>query len=536
MSPFVTAVPRLTKGELFEILNSRFKDDGITRLSDLQDPFAFKDMHKAVERIQEAIEGKERITLIGDYDVDGVTSSVIVKEFFDLIGYPLEVVIPNRFSDGYGISPKVLERVDADLIITVDNGISGLEAARLCKERGIDLIITDHHTCPETLPDAYAIINPKQPGCGYAFKEICGATVAWYLAGALKKQLKADCDMKQFLDLLTIATIADAVPLISANRVIVRYGLKALESSRRPAIQAFKDKIGKESFTSEDVGFAIAPKLNAAGRMNSAHEAYEFLIASNLREASRWLEYLWQLNNQRKEIEAAITAQAKEMVDPDEKVIVVWGEEWHEGVIGIVASRLVDAFKLPAIVFSINDGVAKGSARSIGDVDIYSLIKDQQAMLKGFGGHMQAAGLSIDATNLEAFKAAINATAKGLDESLFTPHVNLIGKMPFEHLDGECFGIIEQFEPYGMANPKPLFLAEEADVVNCTRVGSNQDHMKLLLRAEGKDVKKAMAFFCDLDLMDGDRVSFAFSLVKNEFRNEVNYELQIKEFFDVDVS
>ncbi len=536
MSPFVTSVPKLTKSELFELLNSRFEDDGITRLSDFQGPFDFKDMQKAVERIQEAVEGKERITLIGDYDVDGVTSSVIVKEFFDLLGYPLEVVIPNRFSDGYGISPKVLERVDADLIITVDNGISGIEAARVCKERGIDLIITDHHTCPETLPGAYAIINPKQADCGYAFKEICGATVAWYLVAALKQQLAVSCDMKQFLDLLTIATIADAVPLVSVNRVIVRHGLKVLESSNRPAIRAFKEKIGKERFSSEDVGFAIAPKLNAAGRMNSAHEAYEFLISSNVREATRWLDYLWQLNNQRKEIEAGITAQAKEMVDPEDKVIVVWGEEWHEGVIGIVASRLVDAFKLPAIVLSINDGVAKGSARSVGDVDIYSLIKEQEALLKGFGGHMQAAGLTIDAENLDAFKDAINRAAVKLDASLFIPHVNLVGKMEFAHLDGECFEIIEQFEPYGMANPKPLFLAEEADVVNCSRVGANQDHMKLLLRSQEAGMKKAMAFFCDLDLMDGDRVSFAFSLVKNEFRNEVNYELQIKEFFDVDVS
>jgi single-stranded-DNA-specific exonuclease len=535
VSRFSATAPRLTKRALFELLQSRFEADAITRLSELQEPSVFKDMERAVERIAAAVAAKEPITLIGDYDVDGVTASVIVKEFFDALGYPLEVVIPNRFSDGYGISPKVLERVDAKLVITVDNGISGVEAADVCKARGIDLIITDHHTCPDKLPDAYAIINPKQSECGYAFKEICGATVAWYLVAALKTRLNVTIDMKQFFDLLTIATVADAVPLVSVNRVIVKHGLKVLETSRRPAILAFKEKIGKERFSSEDVGFAIAPKLNAAGRMNSAMEAYEFLRAPNGREAMRWLDYLWQLNNQRKEIESAITAQAKEMVTPESKVIVVWGEAWHEGVIGIVASRLVDAFKLPAIVLSLHGGKAKGSARSVGDVDIYSLIKAQEALLEGFGGHKQAAGLTIAKENLETFKAAVNQAASLLDPGVFTPHVNLIGTMTFGHLDAECFEIIEQFEPYGMANPRPLFLAEAVDVVNCVRVGAGQDHAKLLLRSNA-ELKKAMAFFCDRELCGGDRVCVAFALVKNEFRNEVNYELQIKEFLDIEAS
>jgi len=432
MSSFTLGVPKLTKERLFAILNRRFEQDEIKKLSDLQNPAVFKDMQKAVERIAEAIKNREKIALVGDYDVDGVVSSVILKEFFDHIKYPLEVILPNRFSDGYGISPQVLNRIDAPLIITVDNGINAIEAAGICKKRGVDLIITDHHTCPDNLPDAFAIINPKQPGCGFEFKEICGAGVAWYLAAALKKRLGIELfDMRSSLDILAIATISDAVPLVSVNRIIVRAGLKVLEKSKRASIKAFKQKLGKEKFSSEDIGFALAPKLNAAGRMNSASEAYEFLMSKSISEASRWLDYLWDLNTQRKEVESLITTAAKEMTDINDRVIVVWGEKWHEGVIGIVASRLVDLFELPAIVFSINEGIAKGSARSVGNVDIYSLIKEHEEMLVNFGGHKQAAGLSIKAEDIPNFKKLINESAEKIDKKEFIPTINLIGTIIF---------------------------------------------------------------------------------------------------------
>ncbi|MDQ1340090.1 MAG: single-stranded-DNA-specific exonuclease [Campylobacterota bacterium] len=530
MNDFILTAPKLTKERLFEILNKRFEQDEIKKLSDLKDPFVFKDMQKAIDRIEKAINSKEKITLVGDYDVDGVVSSVIVKEFFEYINYPLEIIIPNRFSDGYGINSTILDKIDASVIITVDNGISAIEPALECKKKGIDLIITDHHTCPDILPDCFAIINPKQKDCGFDFGDICGAVVAWYLVAGLKKKLNVEFDMKNSLDLLAIATISDAVPLVSANRTIVKAGLKALENSKRPSVEAFRQKLKKEKFTSEDVGFAIAPKLNAAGRMNSAFEAYEFLMSKNINEATKWLDYLWNLNIQRKEIELQITNYAKNIVDKDDNIIVVWGDEWHEGVIGIVASRLVDLFNLPAIVFSVNEERAKGSARSIGSVDIYALIKEHQDMLINFGGHKQAAGLSIKKEELAKFKKSINESAKKLDKKEFIAASEIIGEMDFDALDCECYDILEQFEPYGICNPKPLFLARDASVVDSRKVGSGKNHIKLVLKSKN-ECKNAMAFFSDHEILKGQNISFAFALVKNEFRNEINFEFMIKKFF-----
>jgi single-stranded-DNA-specific exonuclease len=522
---------KLNKEILYSLLNERFKEDSYTRLSDMPDPFLLADMDRCVKRIALAIKRKEKITLIGDYDVDGVTSSVIMNDFFDAIHYPLETIIPNRFKDGYGISPKIMDRVKADLIITVDNGISGHAAADICKERGIDLIITDHHTCPATLPDAYAIVNPKRLDCAFPFKEICGAVVAWYVIAALKKEMMLDIDLKPYFDLLALATIADAMPLVSLNRVIVKYGLKVMSSTNRIALAVFRERLNKEIVTSEDVGFAIAPKLNAAGRMSNAIEAFNFLRSNTKKDAAKWLDYLFKLNFDRREIETEITELAKLEVREHDLITVVWGEDWHEGVIGIVASRLVDAYHKPAIVLSIENGVAKGSARSVGDVDIFSLMKAQEEMLLGFGGHKQAAGMKIEVEKLEDFRVAINLAAKAVDPKDFEPHVDVIGDMEFHALDMECFNIISHFEPYGQANPKPLFKACSANVVFADWVGKASNHLKLTVADSTSDIqKKGMAFFANVDIARGDKIDFAYSLVKNEFRNNVTIELQIKKF------
>ncbi|MEO1953463.1 MAG: DHH family phosphoesterase, partial [Campylobacterales bacterium] len=330
----------LTKQQLYNILLSRFETQD-KKLSHIPNPALLKDATKSAKRIAQAIKNNQKIVLVGDYDVDGVVSSAIMVDFFRQIPYPLEAVIPNRFNDGYGVSPSILNRIEADLIITVDNGISAIEAGKICKQRGIDLIITDHHTPSEILPDAYAIIDPKLDDCEYPFKEICGAEVAWLLLGLVKKELSLNINMGSFLDVLCIAIIADIMPLIDINRTLVKEGLKAISNSTRPASIIIRDFLNKPRISSEDIAFAIAPRINSAGRLEDASIALEFFIAQDTHSAYKQFEILNSLNEHRKETEAETTKEAIDEVDEDAKVIVVAREDWHEGVVGIVASRLV---------------------------------------------------------------------------------------------------------------------------------------------------------------------------------------------------
>ena len=352
-------IKTLDKSALFELLSSRFNSED-KKLSDIPNPALLQDAQKSAKLIAEAIHYNKRITVVGDYDVDGVSSTAIMVDFFRQIPYPLEAIIPNRFNDGYGVSPNVLQRIDADLVITVDNGISAIEASLICKERGIDLIITDHHTPGDTLPHAKYIVDPKLSTCQYPFKEICGAQVAWLLLGLVKKELSLDIDMKQFLDILAIAIIADIMPLIDINRTLVKEGLKVLMSSSRPSSIIIRDFLNKSSISSEDIAFQIAARINSAGRLEDASIALEFFTAQNPHAAFKQFEILGQLNELRKETEAECTKEALRCGNPDDNVIVVAKEDWHEGVVGIVAARLVEHFGKPAIILSIKDGVAKG--------------------------------------------------------------------------------------------------------------------------------------------------------------------------------
>ena len=520
---------KLTKQSLKKILKSRFENDKTFKLSDLQNPFELKDLKKAAKRVVKAIDNKEKITVVGDYDVDGIISLAIIKNFFDYIKYDIEIIIPNRFSDGYGLSKDIIEKIKSSLVITVDNGIGAFEAAKRAKEKNIDLIITDHHEPKEELPNAYAIVNPKQKDCSSSFKEICGATVAWYFIAGLKNLLKVKYNLKNELDLVAIATVADAMPLVDINRVLVKAGLKLLNNSTKIALQVLKEQMQKQTFTSEDISYLIAPRLNAAGRLESAMSAFKFIVSKNIQDAKRHLEYLTMLNDKRKSIEKDIFQKAGQEVDENDKIIVVWGEEWHEGVIGIVASKLNDACKKPAIVFSIKDDMAKGSARSMGGVDIFSLILESKELLEGFGGHKMAAGLSIKKENLIKFKEMINKKAELINQELFRPKLNIVGEMEFDEFDNECYEIIKSFEPYGEANPKPLFLAKNCKVVLSQRVGANNNHLKLLLELNTHH-KKAMAFFNDKEIKRGEEIDFVYTFVKNEFRNEINFEFRVIEF------
>ncbi|MDB2562914.1 single-stranded-DNA-specific exonuclease RecJ, partial [Sulfurimonas sp.] len=502
----------LDKHTLYELLSQRFSSEE-KKLSEIPNPVLLQDASSSAKRIAEAIRNNERITLVGDYDVDGVSSTAIMVDFFRQIPYPLEAIIPNRFRDGYGVSPTVLQRIDADLVITVDNGISAIAAAEVCKEKNIDLIITDHHTPSENLPDALFIVDPKLDTCPYPFKEICGAQVAWLLLGLLKKELSLLINMKQFLDILAIAIIADIMPLIDINRTLVREGLKVLMTSTRPSSIIIRDFLNKSVITSEDIAFMIAPRINSAGRLEDASIALEFYTAQDTHTAYNQFELLAKLNDLRKQTEAQCTQEAIKMVDPEVDVIVVANENWHEGVVGIVAARLVDKFGKPTIVLSIENGIAKGSARSIGEVSIYELIKANEHLLTKFGGHKMAAGLGLLEENIEEFTQAVNESASKLDRDDFLPKEVLTGILKSEDIDLELLNLIDQFEPYGEANLRPTFLISDAEVVSIKLMGKDKSHSRIEIRQNPHERKtlELIAFRTVFEIPESKRITCSYT-------------------------
>jgi len=473
----------LTKSKIREILSNRIEE---LSSSNLPHFLLLSDIEKSSKRIVKALRNGEKIVVVGDYDVDGVSSSAIMKLFFEKLGFDLEIVIPDRFKDGYGLTPSLLERIKADLIITVDNGITSFEAAEICKQRGIDLIITDHHTPLITdnvkckmeneeivrLPDAYAVVNPKTSP-DFPFKEICGAEVAWYLCAAVKSQMKLKIDLREFTDILAVAIIADVMPLTHMNRTLVNMGLKRLNRAEKPFSKALKRFFNRE-FTSEDVAFQIAPRINAAGRMAHANSAYRFFVSKDENEAYEYLMELDRLNNLRKETEK----EAVESIDECEGDFIVIKGDYHEGVVGIIASRLVHKFKKPAIVLSEKEGVLKGSGRSLGNIDIFSLVNECKDLLEGFGGHKMACGLSVKPENFDAFKKMLNEKILKYNENDFFIEDYVIGELPFREIDLELLDILKEFEPYGEGNPKPKFLAS-AKIEHIQNLKDN--HFKLIL-------------------------------------------------------
>ena len=518
----------LTKQEVEKLLKSRFEGSKCNRLADMPHPSNFKDMKKATERVVKAIKNKEKIAIVGDYDADGVISSVILSEFFDDIGVKYDLVIPNRFKDGYGISPSIIDRLDAKIIITVDNGISAIEAGEVCEERGIDLIITDHHTVPEKLPKAYAIINPKQKDCNFPNSDICGATVAWYFVASIKEALKLDYPLAKFLDILSIAIIADMMPLTDINRTIVKSGLKYINNSKRVFFQSIKDFFNKENFVSDDISYLLAPLINSAGRIKDATLAYDLIKEKDIIHSFFKLENIVLLNNKRKEIENNILNESLKKIDNKQNIIIVWGDGWHEGVIGIVAARLCRQFKKPAIVFSLNGDIAKGSARSVGEIDILEHISKNSSYLLGFGGHKGAAGMSIKKENLSKFKSAMENSLNHEDKEKFKEKKHLLGKIHIKSVDFELLEILEYFEPYGQENPKPKFLIENAYVKEQRFLGQSQNHQKLIVAHSNNSVE-SINFNYEKIVKYGDKITFTCSVNKNYFRGKITPQLIIDE-------
>ncbi len=517
----------LTKKEVFDLLYKRHNGKFVT-LKDLPFPNTFKDMRRAVKRLVEAIRCNEKIVLIGDYDVDGVVATTIIRELFREINYPIEWIIPNRFSDGYGISKSIIDRVEADIIITVDNGIAANEAADVCKKRGIELIITDHHTLPPQIPKAYAIVNQKQEDCSFEYKEICGAQIAWYLSLALAKELGIKVDSKELMGLCALAIVADIMPLNGINRAMLIAGIGYLKRSNRPFVKALKERgFIKDSLNSEAIAFYIAPMLNSAGRLKDASIASEFLFTDSLDEARAILDELIELNNRRKSIEQEVTKEALKQVSPKDNIAIVWGSSWNEGVVGIVASKVAEHFKMPSIVLSCKDGICKGSGRSYGDCDLYELVSRAREYYLKFGGHKAAIGISFEKEKMPLIKSILNIEASKMCSKDFIDS-SILGILPFSEIDFELLDILEKFEPYGEANPKPKFKAN-VEILEASDVGESKEHRRYRIRDNTNRVLSAIEFRSKKKYNQGDKAELIFSLSKNEYNGNIYINLYIEE-------
>jgi len=509
------------------ILHNRF-EGGFLTLRDLPNPSLFKDMSRATARVVDAIKNREKIYIIGDYDVDGVVSTTLMKLFFDYIEYDVEYIIPNRFSDGYGLSPNVMERVgDCDLIITVDNGISAYEASLICQKRGIDLIVTDHHLIPPKLPIAFAIIDQKQEECSFPYPEVCGAQIAWYLIASLKSALSIDINMIELLELCSLAIIADMMPLLHINRAMSIAGIKALNSSSRFAIRAIKEHLDKDILSSEDIAFFIAPVLNSAGRMDDAIYAVDFLLSSNIYDARSSLQKLIKFNELRKDIEANITKEAISLADDSDDVLVVVGDDWHEGVVGIVAARVARELEKPCIILtSAKDGNLKGSGRSFCECNLFDIVSECRESLSKFGGHSAAIGLSLDSSNLDSFKSKLQSIYKSKNYKNDVYDSEIVGEIDFRDISFEMIELIREYEPFGMANPAVKFIAKDVEILKVDTMGKDAQHQRFALRQNGV-ILIGVKFKSSIQVEASDIVDITFHLNENNFRGEKSIQLFI---------
>ncbi len=519
--------PKLTLTHLENLLKSRFKE-GFLSLRDLPHPSLFKDMEKATQRIVKAMQENEKIIIIGDYDVDGVTSTTLMKRFFEEIDYPVEWIIPNRFTDGYGLSAHIIPRIkDFDLAVTVDNGISAVYAAKLCKEVGIELIITDHHLLSQEMPECFAIINPKQETCTFPYDDVCGAQIAWYLIASLKNALQIHLNLLPYMELVAIAIIADMMPLLHINRMMVEAGLQALNKSDKPAIKAFMEHSQKETLSAEDIGFFLAPLLNSAGRMDDATYSVAFLLSSNIYDARVRLEKLLAFNALRKATEQEITAKALAKVNPEHKVIVVEGEEWHEGVVGIVAARVARVHEKPCIVLS-NDGKGglKGSGRSYGGCNLFRVTHSCKEYLEKFGGHHAAIGLSLAQMHLEAFETQLQEAYKKEEHSQENGDSQIIGELQFSLLSFELIALLKRFEPYGQGNQVPKFISKNVQLLDVQTMGKEGEHLRFSFEQDGIAMQ-GVQFKTDQKYEHGSTVSVVYSVNENHFRGNVTLQLMV---------
>ncbi len=478
------------------LINRDIKDADTVRdflspsVEKMHDPYLIPDMDRAVERLKKSIANSETVMVHGDYDADGLTSTAILVSAFRMLGLKTFYHIPNRLIEGYGLSMKGIDKAahcKVDLIITADCGISSEQSISKAVSMGMDVIVTDHHEVPDILPPATAVLDPHRKDSKYPYKYLAGVGVAFKLIQALFTELKVrECDAKleSFLDLTALGTIADSVPLTGENRIIVSQGLKVInEGSARTAIKAMKEVAGVDrEFLARTLSFTLIPRINAAGRLDDAGEVVELFLTEDIKEAKRIAVLLEEQNRKRKAIEGDVFKEAMEMIDPDnlDGAIVLSSPDWHAGVIGIVASRLVERFYRPVFLFSIDGDTAKGSARSIPPFHLFKAISECSEILTGYGGHRAAAGVRISTDKLSAFKEMMNAKVAGsLSQSDMVPVLDIDAAVNLSEINLSLVKELSLLEPFGNSNSEPLFGARGINIIDHRIVGNNHLKMKL---------------------------------------------------------
>ncbi len=515
-------------------------------LNDLYDPFLMNDMEIAVKRLQDAIKNQEKILVYGDYDVDGTTSVALVYSFLRKYHDKLDYYIPDRYSEGYGVSYRGIDyaaRNGVRLVIALDCGIKAIEKVAYAKSKGVDFIICDHHTPEKNLPDAVAVLDPQRPDSTYPFQYLSGCGVGFKLLQAYSIMNKLPFDnLAEYLDLLAVSIASDIVPLIDENRILAYYGIKKLNENPIVGLKAIIKAAGIEgrSIAVDDIVFKIGPRINAAGRIESGKQAVDLLITDKAEEASLLCEKINSHNQTRRNIDKSITEQAlKETIagcDRYKYSTVLFNRSWHKGVVGIVASRIIESFYRPTIILTESNGLATGSARSVPGFDLYKAISACSDLLESFGGHMYAAGLTMKIENVQKFRDKFEAVVKDtISQDMLIPQIEIDTELNFRDITPKLFNILKQFEPFGPENMNPVFFAENvADNGAARIVGSKNEHLQLNLIQEDVPFNnfKAIAFnqahhFEKIKKVNG--FDIAFTLVEDTFRGNSSVQLNIKD-------
>jgi len=512
------------------------------KLGALRDPFLLKDMDRAVELTKSFIVEKKKITIYGDYDADGITATSLLYDFFSRLHTPVSFYIPHRLEEGYSLNEKAIREIAKDntwLIITVDCGISSLSEIALAQELGMEVIVTDHHQLPSGFEPLCPTINPLRPDSSFPFKELAGVGLAFYLAIAIRSNLrdagffqdKSEPDLRDYLGLVAIGTIADIVPLIEENRILVKSGLTVLTKTREPGINALLRVSGiknNQAITTHDIAFKLAPRLNAMGRLGPATRAVHLLTTDDEAEAFSIATQMDSLNTKRQEIQNGIVSECRERIDNIERrrTIVLSEPQWHRGVVGIVASKIVDDYYRPTLIFTDEGGLLKGSGRSIDGFDLYKALSDLSDLLTQFGGHEYAAGVTLESKNVEEFCDRFEELArKKIDTKDMIPKIEVDTKLGLESINPQTLKDIEMLLPFGHKNHQPIFWAGPVKVAFSTVVGN--DHLKLTIKEKGTTFDCIAFGKAALHPLKGKLVNILFHVEINTWQGTESIQLVI---------
>lgn len=540
----------VTRGvHTFEEARSFFRPS----LSALHDPFLMKDMDLAVARLEKAVASQEKILVYGDYDVDGTTAVALVYSFIRRLTSSVDFYIPDRYDEGYGVSQKGIDWASANgftLIITLDCGIKAIDKVKYAADKGIDLIICDHHLPEEEIPAAAAVLDPKREDCTYPFDDLSGCGVGFKLVQAYSQKNGLPFEsLLPLLDLLVVSIASDLVTVVGENRVLAHFGLKRLNEEPRIGLQAMINLANLEQghVTIDDIVFKIGPRINAAGRMESGRLAVELLTAETEEAAVTIGSQINDNNNERKSIDREITKAALDMVQDgtccsSENAVIVYGPDWNKGVVGIVASRLVEAYYKPAFVLTKSNGFVTGSARSVRGFDLYEAISSCADLLENYGGHIYAAGLTLREENLPEFVRRIDKyVGEHISDEMATPIVDVDSEINFSQITPKFFRILKQFQPFGPGNSAPVFLTKNVyDDGNGRKVGPGGQHLKLELIQESQPYHQISAIAFNMaslfeHIRNGNPIDICYSVVENYYRGNSTIQLRIKDMRERDV-